>query len=71
MRPPRWHRPDNASAWALCRRLSNGHIKIRTIVWGLTMAKAERREHEIIQRADIHVLTESNVSRETLNRDAQ
>ena len=58
VKPPRWRRPDNAHAWALCRRLANGHIRIRVIVWGRTMARRERREGEIICRADIHVLQE-------------
>lgn len=58
VKPPRWLRPDNASAWALCRRLANGHIRIHTIVWGRTMARHERREGERICRAYIHVLRE-------------
>jgi hypothetical protein len=42
----------NSSAWALGEQQRNG-FHVRRIVWGLFMARAERREHEEIRAATI------------------
>jgi hypothetical protein len=39
----------NASAWALCERSNaNGRLRVRKVVWGLMMARYERRAGELI-----------------------
>jgi hypothetical protein len=42
----------NASAWALGRRQRHG-FNVRRVVWGLTLARIERREDEEIRAATI------------------
>ncbi len=44
----------NAKAWAIGNQQSNG-FQVRKVVWGLLMARAERREGEQIRRAVIMV----------------
>lgn len=47
-------RAANAKAWAIGRQQHNG-FHVRRIVWGLLMAKEERRDGEEIRAAVIHV----------------
>jgi hypothetical protein len=44
----------NATAWALGEQKRNG-FHVRRVVWGLTMARAEKRPGEEIRRAVILV----------------
>jgi hypothetical protein len=52
----------NATAWALGQQRCNGFY-VRKVVWGLLMAKAEKREGEEIRAAMISV--ESKGKRKT------
>lgn len=45
---------SNSSAWALGRQQRNG-FHVRRVVWGLTMAREERRDDEEIRAATIMV----------------
>jgi hypothetical protein len=47
--------PINNLAWAIGSRLRNGHFKIRRIVWGLTLARLERRLDEQIRACSITI----------------
>lgn len=47
--------PVNNLAWAIGSRLRNGHFKIRRIVWGLTLARRERRLDEEVRACAITV----------------
>jgi hypothetical protein len=51
--PKRWH-AANSKAWALGRQQRNG-FRVRKVVWGLLMAKAELREGKEIRAATILV----------------
>jgi hypothetical protein len=44
----------NSSAWAIGRQQRNG-FHVRRVVWGLLMARAEKRESEEIRAAVIMV----------------
>lgn len=49
-----FRRAANAAVWALGRPQRNG-FHVRRVVWGLTLARAERREGEEIRAAVIEV----------------
>ena len=51
----RYVQPMNAKAWAIGRKLKNGRLRIRRVVWGRLMARAEKRDGEIITAARILV----------------
>ena len=51
--PPQWRRPVNHECWALCYKNGSQRWRVRRIVWGQTMARAEKREGEAIKRASI------------------
>jgi len=48
-------KPVNYQAWAIGSRLRNGHFKVRRVVWGLTLARVERRPDEEVRAAEIEV----------------
>jgi len=52
IRPPAYKRPVNFAAWALCSRQGK-RWHVRRVVWGMTMARAEKRPGETIKRAAI------------------
>lgn len=51
----RYVQPQNAKAWAIGHKLRNGRMSVRRIVWGRLMARAEKRDGEIITAARILV----------------
>jgi hypothetical protein len=53
MQPVGWKRAANHGAWALCTKQGNGRWHVRRVVWGILMARAEKREGELIRRASI------------------
>jgi hypothetical protein len=53
IKPPVWKRAGNHGAWALCTKQGNGRWHVRRVVWGILMARAEKREGETIRRASI------------------
>lgn len=44
-------RATNSDAWAIGDVTASGQFRIRRIVWGMTMAEAERRDGEEIRKA--------------------
>ena len=48
-------KPTNYQCWTIGKRLRNGHFKVRRVVWGLTLARLERRADEEIRAAEIEV----------------
>lgn len=44
-------RATNSEAWAIGDVTASGQFRIRRIVWGLTLARAERRDGEEIRKA--------------------
>jgi hypothetical protein len=48
-------RPSNYQAWAVGRRLSTGRFKVRRVLWGLTLARVERRPDEEVRTAELRV----------------
>lgn len=44
-------RATNSDAWAIGDVTASGQFRIRRIVWGLTLAEAERRDGEEIRKA--------------------
>ena len=51
--PKPFKRAGNHAAWALCTKQGNGRWHVRRVVWGIIMARAEKREGEKIKRAHI------------------
>lgn len=51
-------RPINHSAWAI-GTMRHGRMHVRRIVWGRLMARSEKRDGEIIRRAEIFIKLES------------
>jgi hypothetical protein len=45
----------NARAWALGKQLHHGGFHVRRVVWGLLMARTEKRPDEEIRKAVILV----------------
>lgn len=52
IRPPAYKRPVNFECWALCSRQGK-RWRVRRIVWGRVLARAEKRDGETIRRAAI------------------
>ena len=48
-----YKRAANHGCWALCWKMANGQWKVRRIVWGILMARSEKRPGETIKRAAI------------------
>lgn len=68
----RYVAPVNAKAWAIGRKLKNGRIKVRRIVWGRMLARAERWTGEIITPVRILVKRmEKTSANERANRPKQ
>lgn len=44
-------RATNSDAWAIGDVTASGQFRIRRIVWGMTLARAERRDGEEIRKA--------------------
>jgi hypothetical protein len=57
-------RASNAECWALGTVLKNGQFKVRRIVWGRLMARAEKRPGERIRRATIYIKRMSRIAKE-------
>jgi len=53
VKPPGYRRAGNHGCWALCTKQGNGRWHVRRIVWGIVMARAEKRPGETIRRAAI------------------
>jgi hypothetical protein len=53
VKAPGYRRAGNHGCWALCTKQGNGRWHVRRIVWGMTMARAEKRPGETIRRAAI------------------
>lgn len=53
LKPPGYKRASNHGCWALCSKQGNGRWHVRRIVWGILMARAEKRPGEVIKRAAI------------------
>jgi len=53
LQPPGYKRASNHGCWALCNKQGNGRWHVRRIVWGILMARAEKRPGEVIRRAAI------------------
>jgi len=51
----RYVQPVNAKAWVIGRLLKNGRFRIRRVVWGRLLARAEKRDGEVIEAARILV----------------
>jgi hypothetical protein len=51
-------RPQNERAWALVTKVKGRRPTIRRVVWGLLMARSERREGEIILPVRIEIVDE-------------
>lgn len=47
-------RPVNAACWALCSKQGK-RWRVRRVVWGRLLARAEKRSGEVIKRATILV----------------
>jgi len=61
----RYLQPVNAKAWAIGRLTKNGRFHVRRIVWGRLLARAEKRDGEIIRAARILVRS----PQQTTNRE--
>ena len=61
----RYVQPVNAKAWAIGRKLQNGRIKVRRIVWGRLLAREEKWTGEII--TPVRILVRS--PQQTTNRE--
>jgi hypothetical protein len=53
IKQPGYRRAGNYGCWALCAKQGNGRWHVRRIVWGILMARAEKRPGEVIRRAAI------------------
>jgi hypothetical protein len=58
VQPVGWRRAINHMAWAICTvrpyRMGKGErVHVRRVVWGRAMARAEKRDGEVIRRASI------------------
>jgi hypothetical protein len=51
-------RPQNERAWALVAKVKGRRPMIRRVVWGLLLARTERREGEIILPVRIEIVDE-------------
>ena len=58
VKQPGYKRPVNTECWAICTRHGNHRWFVRRIVWGRVMARAEKRDGEVIKRAAILVMDE-------------
>lgn len=58
---------NNADCWALGEYRDNGRFHARRIVWGMEMARAEKRAGEKIMRAKIYIRREP-AQKHPLNR---
>jgi len=61
----RYLQPVNAKAWAIGRLTKNGRFHVRRIVWGRLLARAEKRDGEIIRA--VRILVRS--PQQTTNRE--
>jgi hypothetical protein len=50
---PGYKRAGNYGCWALCTKQGNGRWHVRRVVWGILMAREEKRPGEKIRRAAI------------------
>ena len=67
----RYVQPMNAKAWAIGHKLKNGRLSVRRIVWGRLMARAEKRDGEIITAARILVRRKEKLSANERARNQQ
>ena len=53
IKPRGWKRAANHLAWALCSKQGNGQWHVRRVVWGVLMARSEKRPGEKIRRVSL------------------